>query len=612
MKTSFTLLLFLTLAASAGSGAPQSQSEADKNPPQSGAGAVPRPDAGKPRSGAGPKGSISGRVVGESGQGLMLASVNVSAVGGGSAKTLNLSASTDEDGRFELANLPARAFSVRVYAPGYVRSSRDDTDFHRPGDSLTIRMIKGGVITGTVTNSVGNAVVGLPVVAIHIRDSEGKSSRSTGVGARDRRTDDHGVYRIYSLEPGSYLVMAGGVQRSFPATPFDRDVPTYFPSSTRDTATEVSVSSGEETSGIDIRYRGEPGHAISGSVSGMIGTASSFYGASILLYRAGAEYPEATTGVSLATANRGFAFYGIADGEYELMAQRVFGGEGMASGVRRVSVKGADVSGVDLSLAPLGRISGRVALEPLPSDPPADCKKPQAIRQQEIVIAVRRYERKSASPSHLASRGYAAPDDKGSFSISNLGPGEYQFETRLPGNGWYVKSVTSLSAQPAPPPRGAPAGAQAMANPVTIRAGERVDGLTITFAEGAAALSGRLDITEGVNYSSARIQLIPVEQEFANEPLRYAESLIGTGGSFSFSGIAPGRYWLFGAMVDDSASPEGERFPSSWNPLIRKAMRKAVETAGQIVELKPCQRITDLVHRTVDSSNRNERSRRYD
>src|SRR5262249_15450730 len=211
------------------------------------------------------------------------ASVTVSAVSGGSAKTLNLSTSTDEEGRFEIGDLPARAYTMGVYAPGYVQPPRDDNAFYRPGDSLTIRMIKGGVITGTVTNAFGTPLVGLPVGAIRIRDLEGRRSRSSAIGERDRRTDDHGVYGIYGLEPGYYTVMAGGVQRSFPGTPFDRDVPTYFPSSTRDTATEVSVRSGEETAGIDIRYRGEPGHAISGSVPGNIDTKSNIYGASVLL-----------------------------------------------------------------------------------------------------------------------------------------------------------------------------------------------------------------------------------------------------------------------------------------------------------------------------------------
>ena len=50
--------------------------------------------------------------------------------------------------------------------------------------------------------------------------------------------------------------------------PFDADVPTYAPASTRDEAAEITVRGGEETSNVDIRYRGEPGRIVSGTVTG--------------------------------------------------------------------------------------------------------------------------------------------------------------------------------------------------------------------------------------------------------------------------------------------------------------------------------------------------------
>ncbi len=45
---------------------------------------------------------------------------------------------------------------------------------------------------------------------------------------------------------------------------------------TRDTAAEVTVTSGGEASGIDIRYRGDQGHVVSGSVSGSSEPSSSY------------------------------------------------------------------------------------------------------------------------------------------------------------------------------------------------------------------------------------------------------------------------------------------------------------------------------------------------
>ena len=87
-------------------------------------------------------------------------------------------------------------------------------------------------------------------------------------GLAEKTTDDRGIYRIYGLPAGNYLVWAGGPTYNPGVDPYDTDVPTYAPSSTRDTATEITVRSGEETTNVDIRYRGEPGHIVSGTVNG--------------------------------------------------------------------------------------------------------------------------------------------------------------------------------------------------------------------------------------------------------------------------------------------------------------------------------------------------------
>jgi len=107
------------------------------------------------------------------------------------------------------------------------------------------------------------------VRAFHVRDENGKPTAGSGT-IGERMTDDRGVYRMYGLLPGTYIVSAGGMTRFFGGYgtgAHDQDAPTYAPSATRDTAQEVVVRSGDEATA-DIQYRGEPGHAISGTVSG--------------------------------------------------------------------------------------------------------------------------------------------------------------------------------------------------------------------------------------------------------------------------------------------------------------------------------------------------------
>jgi hypothetical protein len=111
-------------------------------------------------------------------------------------------------------------------------------------------MIKGVVITGRVTNAAGAPLIDVLVNAAMVGDADGNPARRGPI--RPRFTDDRGYYRIYGLSPGTYIVYASNAFLTLP-TPYDGNAPTYHPSSTRDTAAEVMVTSGGEASGVDIR-----------------------------------------------------------------------------------------------------------------------------------------------------------------------------------------------------------------------------------------------------------------------------------------------------------------------------------------------------------------------
>jgi hypothetical protein len=158
------------------------------------------------------------------------------------------STAADAEGRFRLTGLEAGLYQITGYSPAYV-SQLPETDsaqsYYRVGDSVRVEMIKGGVITGTVVNSTGEPIVGIRVRAISVRDPKGQFTRTPQFGNTERSTDDRGMYRLYGLAPGTYVVSAGGAgNQSYQLTPYETDVPLYAPSSSRDTATEFTVRSG--------------------------------------------------------------------------------------------------------------------------------------------------------------------------------------------------------------------------------------------------------------------------------------------------------------------------------------------------------------------------------
>src|SRR5262249_57666178 len=137
--------------------------------------------------------------------------------------------------------------------------------------------------------------------------------------------NDRGVYGMYGLTPGNYVVAANRRDNNFRPgpTPYDDESPAYHPAATtRADAAEIKASAGVEITGVDIRYGGAHGHNISGVVSGGkgIGTRPAV---SLPVYSAPGELSPHSAFIRPGDDNRGFAFYGLPDGEYIVIARRV-------------------------------------------------------------------------------------------------------------------------------------------------------------------------------------------------------------------------------------------------------------------------------------------------
>jgi hypothetical protein len=255
---------------------------------------------------------------------------------------------------------------------------------YRPGDSVSLTLIKGGVISGLVTDTNGEPVVHVNIRAFRVRDAERNKLRAAGV-SQPKMTDDRGYYRIYGLLPGSYIVAAGGEGQYFGMlNPFANDAPTFAPASTRDSAAEIIVRSDQEAE-VNIRYRGEPGHTVSGKITGAPTPLSD--NTSIRL--SDIESRVTIANVPALGEDRAFQLSGVSDGEYEIAAlgSNTANIDMLASLPRRVTVKGSDVTGLELFLAPMASISGRVVFE---ADPKLNCGRRRDNVMRETMFVGRR------------------------------------------------------------------------------------------------------------------------------------------------------------------------------------------------------------------------------
>jgi hypothetical protein len=552
-------------------------------------------------------GAITGRVISEDGP---LPFVNITVLPvhlnnrGGRGGNPVRSVTTDAEGNFKVDGLHASAWNVIPTAQGYVvETSNDETapQFYRINESATIRMSRGGVITGRILNAGGEPLIAVPVSVQQVRDAQGRPAGGGGATGFFQ-TDDRGVYRIYGLASGSYVVSAGrtgGAGGGGGRSPYDGDVPTYFPAATRDTAVEVSVSSNGETGGIDIQYRGDKGRAISGKIAGAVTdtTNRSFGpgggpggGISVTLKHAATDTVFNRTFVMSRSGTPSYVLYGVPDGEYEVTAERNSPGDSDAASLpRRVVVTGRDATGIDLTLLPMASVAAKLQLE----TEPAKCEIKRKAAFEEQLFVLQPEDDKSTAARQNARRlirdnSLVTPERTGEMTFRNLNVGRYHLSAKLLDDNWYIRAIT-LPGTPVKATPKAPAKAtttDVARNGLNLKSGDKITGLLVKVAEGAAAVKGQVKADDTLP-ALLRVYLVPVEKEHADDVLRYSFTGINTDGAFSFGHLAPGKYWLMTRVEIDDAQKK------ILDTAERAKLRREAEAANVVVELQACQKLAN-------------------
>ena len=123
---------------------------------------------------------------------------------------------TNDEGVFAFSALPAGRFTLTASKAGYVDIPYGAKRPGRPGTPIQladaqkmeradIGLPRGGVITGIVLDEHGEPAPGTQVRVMRYLMRTGERQLQT---ACQDQSDDRGIYRIYGLQPGEYLVSA--------------------------------------------------------------------------------------------------------------------------------------------------------------------------------------------------------------------------------------------------------------------------------------------------------------------------------------------------------------------------------------------------------------------
>lgn len=474
--------------------------------------------------------SISGEVL-IKGQPAPNVKVSLLSIRTGQMPTIVARARTDAEGKFSFKGIAGGSYQVRPFLPGYCLENMTVPDMSIPvsigeGDSaegLKFRMTKGGVITGKVTDADGKPVVRERIEVRRVGPNREPTFMAL-MGNTTPETDDRGIYRIYGLQAGNYLVSAGsdnargqfGWRKSY--------LKVYYQGKTTPQEAElVKVTEGDETTGIDIKFGEDPvTYTISGKIIGVSG--EPVPGVRLMAMRKVERMTSSFAGPEMSGPDGAFSISGILPGQYTLSTIVPEGGEQYSDAVE-LDVSSADVSGVELRMRNGSSISGKVVIEGT-TDP-----KVIATLLKAVVNAY------SAVPSAGAPNSVRAQvDTGGSFRLTGLRPGPVrlqvygaqtnlgQLKLRVERDGVVIDDPRRQSAE------------------IEIKAGEHISGIRIVISYGTGAIRGKLIVVGGELPPDARL----IVSLFAFEPslgqyFPSGQSLMSTN-TFFFENLVAGQY----------------------------------------------------------------------
>ena len=386
----------------------------------------------------------------------LASSVEVSAALGGLGAGEDYSALTDADGRYRVTGLPEGKYLAHALLGGCVREKSSPNDSllesmklgeGESRENVDFALVRGGVITGRVTDAEGRPLIAR-VVSLQVVDEEGQKVEVHGgsnlmnlmMNSDMFQTDDRGVYRIFALRAGRYLVSAGGDSDITLMTGAVGKYPrAWHPDATDENQAKViAVNAGDEITGVDIRL------GVAKRTYDALGrvvddeTGKPIAGAGLFCIKAKGADENAIFGgfggASKTDEQGNFRLSGLAPGEYHLSladyeSLLTGGGSGYYSEATRFEIHGADADGVEIRARRGATISGVVVIED--ADPSAKPSLSQTMITANSGPSMQPSSQNEVDESALASAMTPVVSRIGSdggFSLKGVRPGKVMIQ----------------------------------------------------------------------------------------------------------------------------------------------------------------------------------------
>jgi hypothetical protein len=481
---------------------------------------------------------------------------------------------TDGDGRYLVGGLAEGRYIVSAMLRAFVDAGSSGNpalsrtvslDEGEAREQIDFALIRGGVITGKVMDDES-----APLVARHVQpytlDEQGQKSYYQRFLNEMSETDDRGIYRIYGLQPGRYIIGAGGDPLRGGGRKFAL---TYHPDTTDEKQAKViEIKEGSEVTDVDIRF----------------GSARKTYEAAgrvvdretgkpiPRIYVSCGSKPEkdgSSPGYSttaIADGQGAFRLPGLPPGRYQAMIMDVLSESGYTSDAAEFEITDDNVSGVELKAFLGASVSGFVVIEG------ADA----ATRDQLQSIAVNASVRPLSDATGDANERPSGPrfsmsarvNADGSFILKGLQAGGVSFLLySFSSNQLRIKRIERDGVE--------------VKDAIEVRPGEKVTGVRIVAYQPQGRIRGRVQIAGDALPDGWQLQANLVRPASADESK--------SGSRMPISVEGPGGY----ASVDEKGRFVIEGLPAGeYDLLITLSMRIAGGGRQSISSPESNQRVT--------------------
>jgi hypothetical protein len=486
-------------------------------------------------------------------------------------------ATTDGEGRYEVVDLPAGRYSLTVIRNGYVSLQFGQQRPFEPGRPLELAdgqliervdfaLPRGSVISGRVTDELGEPVAGVRMQAMRYRYSPSGDRQLVPAnlgGMFNMVTNDLGEFRVFGLMPGTYVLSAnpddggmmgisGGVIPGVSASgDSDGYATTFYPGTLSAEQAEPINVGVADVANVSFALSMARMTRISGTIRNSQGRPLS--NARIMI-RSQTPAGGFTRGLPPIGADGQFSLTNIPPGQYMLEVMPMMGGAANAgpdfdeAASVPITAAGRDITDLVITTSPGATLTGRVIFEGV-----SEIVTPGRIMVQAADPGMGMMFRPTADNGTIDANGrfqLRGVSGRALFRFMPLSPGPTSF-------GWTLKSVTLN-------------GADVTDTPIDVASLGDASGLEITLTNTSTVLSGSVTNARREMVNDYVVVILPDRLKEGAVSQRFTRAVRpNQEGRYQTRGLPAGDYLAAAVpMLEDG---------SEWDPAFRKQIEQTAK-----------------------------------